>query len=76
MACGPGHPELSKSYMDMAIKLFTFTLQVKSQNIHQHSNPARTSNAPGTRYTAASEQCQDGTDQIRTRHVNNILATS
>ena len=25
MACGPGHPELSKSYMDMAIKLFTFT---------------------------------------------------
>ena len=30
MACGPGSPELSKSYMDMAIalaysKLFTFT---------------------------------------------------
>ena len=24
-ACGPGHPELSKSYMDMASKLFTFT---------------------------------------------------
>ena len=25
MACGPGHPELSKSCMDMASKLFTFT---------------------------------------------------
>ena len=24
-ACGPGHPELSKSYMDMARQLFTFT---------------------------------------------------
>ena len=23
--CGPGYPELSKSYMDMASKLFTFT---------------------------------------------------
>ena len=25
MACSPGYPELSKSYMDMASKLFTFT---------------------------------------------------
>ena len=25
LACGPGHPELSKSYMDMASKLLTFT---------------------------------------------------
>ena len=25
MACGPGSPELSKSYMDMASKLFAFT---------------------------------------------------
>ena len=25
MACGPGSPELSKSYLDMASKLFTFT---------------------------------------------------
>ena len=25
VACGPGSPELSKSYMDMANKLFTFT---------------------------------------------------
>ena len=25
LACGPGHPELSKSYMDTASKLFTFT---------------------------------------------------
>ena len=25
LACGPGFPELSKSYMDMASKLFTFT---------------------------------------------------
>ena len=25
MACGSGHPELSKSYMDMASKLFAFT---------------------------------------------------
>ena len=25
LACGPGSPELSKSYMDMASKLFTFT---------------------------------------------------
>ena len=26
LACGPGHPELSKSYMDMASSLFIFTL--------------------------------------------------
>ena len=25
LACGPGHPELSKSYMDVASKLFAFT---------------------------------------------------
>ena len=25
LACDPGSPELSKSYMDMASKLFTFT---------------------------------------------------
>ena len=24
LACGPGSPELSKSYMDMASKLFTY----------------------------------------------------
>ena len=29
-ACGPGHPELSKSYMDMASKLFTFTFTLTS----------------------------------------------
>ena len=28
-ACGPGHPELSQSYMDMASKLFTFTSSVQ-----------------------------------------------
>ena len=28
MACGPSHLELSKSYMDMASKLFTFTYMV------------------------------------------------
>ena len=26
--CSPGSPELSMSYMDMASKLFTFTLQL------------------------------------------------
>ena len=25
LACGPSHPELSKSYVDMASKSFTFT---------------------------------------------------
>ena len=30
MACGPGSPELSKSYMDMASKLFTFTFTFTS----------------------------------------------
>ena len=34
MACGPGHPELSKSYMDMASKLFTFTF-----TFTQHGQP-------------------------------------
>ena len=29
-ACGPGSPELSKSYMDMASKLFTFTFTFTS----------------------------------------------
>ena len=28
LACGPGSPELSKSYMDMASKLFTFTFYI------------------------------------------------
>ena len=30
MACGPGSPEVSKSYMDMASKLFTFTFTFTS----------------------------------------------
>ena len=30
LACGPGYPELSKSYMDMASKLFTFTFTFTS----------------------------------------------
>ena len=29
--CGPGHPELSKSHMDMASKLFTFTIHLLPQ---------------------------------------------
>ena len=32
MACGPGHPELSKSYMDMASKLFTYTFTFTTSN--------------------------------------------
>ena len=36
MACGPGHPELSKSYMDMASKLFTFTFTFTFTYIHTH----------------------------------------
>ena len=28
-ACGPGSPELSKSYMDMASKLLTFTFKYR-----------------------------------------------
>ena len=32
LACGPGYPELSKSYMDMASKLFTFTLHLQVQH--------------------------------------------
>ena len=31
MACGPGSPELSKSYMDMASKLFTLHLHLQSR---------------------------------------------
>ena len=54
-ACGPGHPELSKSYMDMASKLFTlhYTRKRSSQRRasatelsrpgkHWHSNSRRT----------------------------------
>ena len=33
LACGPGSPELSKSYMDMASKLFTFTFTGWQENI-------------------------------------------
>ena len=29
LACGPGSPELSESYMDMASKLITFTFTLK-----------------------------------------------
>ena len=32
-ACGPGHPELSKSYMDMAGTLFTFTVTYVNVNM-------------------------------------------
>ena len=40
MACGPGSPELSKSYMDMASKLFTFTLHLHSLSAGMpHSRP-------------------------------------
>ena len=31
LACGPGSPELSKSYMDMASKLLTFTFTFTSR---------------------------------------------
>ena len=31
MACGSGHAKLSKSYMDMASKLFTFTVTFTKQ---------------------------------------------
>ena len=34
LACGPGHTELSKSYMDMASKLFTFTFTFTSTLRH------------------------------------------
>ena len=35
LACAPGHPELSKSYMDMASKLlFTFTFTLTSTCWH------------------------------------------
>ena len=33
LACGPGSPELSKSYMDMASKLFTFTLTLEDTSV-------------------------------------------
>ena len=29
--CGPGYPELSKSYMDMASKLFTFIIYIEAR---------------------------------------------
>ena len=44
LACGPGHPELSKSYMDMASKLFTFALHLQAAaattRIRQDGNAA------------------------------------
>ena len=38
LACGPGYPELSKSYMDMASKLFTFTFTFTRQYTHTHTH--------------------------------------
>ena len=29
LACGPGSPELSKSYLDMASRLFTFYIYIR-----------------------------------------------
>ena len=46
MACGPGSPELSKSNLDMASKLFTFTftLYMWSQPYHRpHAHTALSS---------------------------------
>ena len=37
MACGPGPPELSKSYMDMASKLITFTFTLDMANTYDGS---------------------------------------
>ena len=34
LACGPGSPELSKSYMDMARQLFTFTFTWTLRMLH------------------------------------------
>ena len=49
LACGPGSPELSKSYMDMASKLFTFTFTyihtvhtyINCQQIMRQRNPGQ-----------------------------------
>ena len=40
LACGPGSPELSKSYMDMASKLFTFTFTFTCTPYGRHSTPS------------------------------------
>ena len=47
LACGPGSPELPKSYMDMASKLFSFTSTcpittsaLAMQSEHRTANPA------------------------------------
>ena len=57
MACGPGSPELSESYMDMASKLFTFTFTlhdvrsvlfftgVRSIGMHRYSKHAAATSA-------------------------------
>ena len=37
LACGPGHPELSKSHMDMASKLLKFTFTFAY--LHTHGGP-------------------------------------
>ena len=36
LACGPGHPELSKSSMEMACKLFTFTFTLTPARLSKH----------------------------------------
>ena len=55
LACGPGHPELSKSYMDMASKLFTFTFTFTRVRMRFRHAPPAAANRRAARML--SDQC-------------------
>ena len=57
LACGPGSPELSKSYMDMASKLFTFTSTSHRINFTPLNRPAPRADTWPTEVAAAVAAC-------------------
>ena len=65
LACGPGSPELSKSYMDMACKLFTFTFtRARAVAVSMHLSMAGWSVT-----TRLCMRCWSGDQQVASGHV-------
>ena len=70
MARGPGHPELSKSYMDMASKLLTFTSAFSRYNCHSTEHilgKAKTRRGPNVRSMHADPCSMELTPEPNTK---------
>ena len=77
--CGPGHPELSKSYMDTAIKSFTFTDVAGGSVSGGHGRPPQQTvldwarmppyhGSRGTYYPGSWQRHHNKTEETRQQH--------